>query len=271
MNSAIDQIFSTIEDSVDFEALKIKNGKNGIEELSEVVKEKSFYGLTNEDTTEKYIGGEFSKYIDSVETSKKKKPESKVTEADLIDGEMPKQLSALIRKCFKGLNDVDKTVLKHFQNESSYPSFNGTGGFPMKGVTSLMSDQGIVCLCGMACNKAFPTYSKEEADPDALEEGEDTVFELKSISYKGGSSSAKFHYDQMNGPGNLGQFFELRVNPGVKVKSEKGRASIVMKAPKSDEEANKLVTKHGKLLSVWDTLKLMLDEESSGSGRRRGW
>ena len=122
-----------------------------------------------------------------------------------------------------------------------------------------MTSEGLVCLCGLAMDFYLP------ADEDYADD-EDITLVLQQFSYKGGNSSAKIHYGQPDDKKKDSQYMEMVVDPAVKMKNEKGRVELVIRTFDEKDET-KLVTKRGKRLSVYDTLKTLFSEEDS---RRRG-
>lgn len=264
LNEAISQVFDSLK-TISFDNLKsIDGGKlDGAKNyLLDVLRTP----LNKEGELEKSDKAFFD-LIQSISPESKKKPKENVKETSVISSQQPKLLQTVIKKCWGRLNNVDKTVLNCYANDQTYAGYVTTGddvNLISKGISSQMTPEGIVCVCGLAMDKYFPAGEDNGDD-------EDITLELQKFTYKGGSSTAIIHYGQPKGDKKDSQFFEMRVDPSVKVKNEQGRVELVIRTFDSEDredDKSKFVTKRGKRASVYETLR-MLDGKSEGKGGRR--
>ena len=257
LSAAIEQVFNAIT-TVSFEGLKLDNN------LVEASKNYFISVLKtplNAENELKSDSDAFDKLLLNINPESKNKPKEKVNIESVVSSQMPKPLQTIIKRCWKSLNDVDKTVLSCYENDQPYSGYVTGDNLIAKNISSQMTPEGIVCLCGIAADKYFP------AGEDSGDE-EDITLELQKFTYKGGSSTAIIHYGQPKNKSKDSQFFEIRVDPAVKIKNEKGRAELVIRTF-DDEDKSKFVTKRGKRVSVYETLKMLFNDEGGGGRRRR--
>lgn len=194
--------------------------------------------------------------------------------------DVPELLANLAERFWKKLPDLDKNILLKYQNSEKFPNYvvGNSDNLITKTATNEMSSEGIVLLCGLAMNKLFP-------EGEDSGEYNDIVLKLDKLSYKGGNSKAVIHYGQPketqnhDDNGNLSssdvnkQYFELRINPDVRIKNTKGACEFVIRTSDKEDET-KLVTNRSQRVPVWECFKVMftdydLNDENSGGGRRR--
>lgn len=194
--------------------------------------------------------------------------------------EVPDLLMNLAEKLWKKLPDLDKNILLKYQNSEKFTNYvvGNSDNLITKTATNDMTNEGIVLLCGLAMNKLFP----ENEDSG---EYNDIVLKLDKLVYKGGKSKAVIHYGQPketqhhDDNGNLlgsdvnKQFFELRINPEVRIKNSKGACEFLIRTSDKEDET-KLVTNRSQRVPVWECFKVMftdydLNDDDRGGKRRR--
>lgn len=185
----------------------------------------------------------------------------------------PKVLSDTIKNFEEKLSDFDKNVLSNYYNGKNYGSYVN-GNFVTSGCTNKMTPEGIVILCAMALNKAFP--EREEVADDDID------LRMESINYSGGDSNAVIRYGipkeskrhefdkdkQRYGSDIDSQWLEARISPNIKMKEGKGRAELVIRTfdPK---DPSKLVTNRGKRTSVVEFIREVGNLGDDGKKKKR--
>lgn len=185
----------------------------------------------------------------------------------------PVALAETVKKFEEKLSDFDKNVLSHYYENKSYGSYVN-GDLVTSGCTNKMTSEGIVILCGMALNKAFP--EREDVGDDDID------LRMETINYSGGGSNAVIRYsipeeskghefdkeNQRYGGDVDSQWLEARISPDVKMKDGKGRAELVIRTfdPK---DQSKLVTNRGKRTSVVEFIKNVVGQGDGGSKKSR--